>query len=213
MEPTVWEITTGAGTAAIALATAVAALFAGRAASHARAAAEDAREQAQRSEDFQREQSIDAQWMRYQDFYKDTIGLYAGSPGMALRKYEKLDGVEKRKLHLAAIALLQTLDLAYRAGDEFRANNLRTYLKWNEGPLATVGAIDAGALKHHRTFADWNAIRRKYGRPPIRPGEVEDLAQLSNLETPSVGSDLRWLVAVPFVFWLWRRLAHHRPRK
>lgn len=168
MEPTAWEIASSIGTV-------LAALFAGWAAFEARGAAKNANDQSRRSEDFQREQSIDAQWMRYQDFYKDTIGLYAENPGMALAKYEELDGVEKRKLHLTAIALLQTLDLAYRAGDEMRAQNLKRYLQWNEGPLATVGAIDAGALKHPRTFDDWNEIRTKHSKSPVTPARVEAL--------------------------------------
>jgi hypothetical protein len=175
MEPSAWEI-------ASSIATVLAALFAGWAAFEARGAAKNANEQSKRSEDFQREQSIDAQWMRYQDFYKDTIGLYAGSPGMALENYEKLDGVEKRKLHLTAIALLQTLDLAYRAGDEMRARNLKRYLQWNEGPLATVGAIDAGALKHARTFADWNEIRSKHGKPPVTAAQIEAIETATHSE-------------------------------
>jgi hypothetical protein len=162
VEPSTWDILEALGTVA-------AALFAGWAAFQAKQAAKGSNEQAQRSEEIQREQAIDAQWMRYQDFYKETIGLYADSPGMALQRYEALGGVEKRKLHLAAIALLQTLDLAYRAGDDFRAANIRSYLAWNEGPLATVGAIDAGALKHPRTFEAWNEIRAKHGKPALHP--------------------------------------------
>jgi hypothetical protein len=163
MSVSAWEM-------AASIAQVAAALFAGIAAIAAWRAARNSNAQSKRAESVQREHAIDAQWMRYQDFYKDTIGLYAGSPGMALERYERLDGVEKRKLHLAAIALLQTLDLAYRAEDSFRAKNIRQYLQWNEGPLATVGAIDAGALKDKRTFEDWNAIRAKHGKPLIEFG-------------------------------------------
>lgn len=155
---------------AATIAQVAAAIFAGIAAIAAWRAASNSNKLAKRAENVEREHAIDAQWMRYQDFYKDTIGLYAGSPGMALDRYEELNGTEKRKLHLAAIALLQTLDLAYRADDNFRAANIRKYLEWNEGPLATVGAIDAGALKDKRTFADWNTIRAKHGRPLIEFG-------------------------------------------
>lgn len=90
---------------------------------------------------------------------------------MPLAAYERLPGGAKRRLHLAAVALLQTLDLAYRAGDDFRAANLKTHLLFHEGTLATPGAIEAGALKHCRTFQDWNEIRARHGKA-LLPADV-----------------------------------------
>jgi hypothetical protein len=147
--------------------TVVAAGFSGWAAYAAWKAAVHAKRQSEATELFQREQAVDAQWMRYQDFYKDCIDLYDKNPGMPLTAYELLQGDAKRRLHLAAVALLQTIDLAYRADDVFRAANLKAHLRFHEGPLATPGAIEPGALKHAHNFQDWNEIRAKYGKPPL----------------------------------------------
>jgi hypothetical protein len=153
----VWDV-------ASALATIAAAIFAAWAAAEARKAAGLSAKQSLRSEEYQREAAIDAQWMRFQEFYKECIPLFEKHPGMPLAAYESLNGADQRRLHLTAIALLQALDLAYRAGDNFRADNIQAYLRWYEGPLATEGAIDAGAIMHVRTFEAWNEVRRKYGR-------------------------------------------------
>jgi hypothetical protein len=169
VEPSSWEIATSVSPLITAVATAVAAGFAGWAAFHARRAAVDAQQQAKRSEEFQRELAVDGQWMRYQDAYKDCIDLYEKNPGMPLAAYEALSGAEKRRLHIAAVALLQTLDLAYRAGDEFRSANIKMHLSFHEGPLATPRAIEPGALKHDRTISAWNEIRAKYGKARVKP--------------------------------------------
>ncbi len=147
--------------------TLVAAAFSGWAAHSAWRAARGAEALGSSAERFQREQSSDSQWMRYQEFYRDCIPLFDLHPGMPREAYLELSGQEKRRLHLAAVALLQTLDLAYRAHDEFRAGNIREYLDNHEGPLSTPNAINSGALMHHRTFADWNAIRDKYNQPRL----------------------------------------------
>jgi hypothetical protein len=151
--------------------TVLAAAFTGWAAHSAWRAAKGAEAQGQSVEQLQREQAIDAQWMRYQDYYRDCIPLFDKYPGMPRDDYLALTGQDQRRLHLAAVALLQTLDLAYRAKDEFRAGSIRRYLENHEGPLATPNAINSGVLMHRRTFADWNAIRDKHGQPRLPAGE------------------------------------------
>ena len=105
--------------------------------------------------------------MKYQDFYRDCIPLYNKYPGMPVAAYQKLDGSDQRRLHLAAVALLQTLDLAHRAGDSGRAANIEKFLADHEGPLITDGAIRFGALASINTLHAWNRVRERHGRTPL----------------------------------------------
>jgi hypothetical protein len=142
------------------LSTLAAAIFAGWAAFEAKRAAET-------SERFQREQSIDHQWMIYQEYYGRCIDLYKNHPGMPPEAYLELPGDDKRRLHLAAVALLQTLDLAYRANDVERAGTIKEMLCDHRGPLITDGAIRIGAIADQRTLDDWNALRQLHARKAL----------------------------------------------
>jgi hypothetical protein len=104
--------------------------------------------------------------MRYQEFYERCIEVFARHPGMPREDYEALNGVEQRRLHLAAIALIQALDQAYRAEDP-RAENFKFYLRYYEGPLTTEGAIHNGAVLDPRTLAAWNALRATRNVPAL----------------------------------------------
>jgi hypothetical protein len=134
-----------------AVGTLLGALFAGWAAWQARRAARSLEAQSKQNELFQRELSVDAHWMRYQEYYEKCIELFSAHPGMPLASYQALDGIQQRKLNLAAIALLQAVDQAYRAEDR-RAEVLASYLNYHAGPLCTDDAIHNGGILSSRTI-------------------------------------------------------------
>lgn len=111
--------------------------------------------------------------MRYQECYGRCIDLFERHPGMPLADYEQLGGADKRRIHIAAMALLQALDLAYRAGDPGRAASIRRFLIDYAGPLLTDGAIRPGALKSTETISAWNEFRRANGLPALLGGYLD----------------------------------------
>lgn len=134
-------------------------------------------DQVTKTEQLQREASVDQAWMNYQVYYERCIDIFVKAAGMPFEVYIQLQPSEQRRMNLAALALVHAVDKANRACDVRRAG-IKAHLRYYEGPLA-LNAIHFGSVADRRTLDAWNDIRRKHGHEPnsyqfIEAGEAAD---------------------------------------